>query len=45
MGKQYCLRCKSGVANKCYSASDLESYPGSFNILVEGGEMAPKVSL
>ena len=33
----YCLRCKSGVLNKCYnSACDLELFEGNYNLSVKG---------
>ena len=41
----YCLQCKSGVLNQCYSACDLELFEGNYNLSVKGWERSTRVSL
>ena len=41
----YCLRCKSGVLNKFYSACDMEFIEGYFCLSVKGWECSTCVSL
>ena len=43
--KMYCLQCKSGVLNTCYSAGDLEEYSGSFDIPVTEWKLMKPISL
>ena len=39
----HCLRCKSGVIQRCYQAGDLEPYRGQYGIPLDGWENEPRI--